>query len=82
MAKRPSLWKLIHVHWQYTIVLVHSFKMFSFQDIGEYVPAENQVLHTELVQVTSKKSAKTLPYFTKRSLVIEGRGSNLVNYID
>ena len=64
------------------IVLVHSFEFFPFQDIGEYVPAENQVLHTEVAQVTSMKDAKTLPYFTKRSLVIEGRGSNLVNYID
>jgi len=79
----------MHLYWKRSTSghfspIMHDYNIYNifsahFQDIGEYFPAENQVLRTELVQVTSTKDAKTLPYFSKRSLVVEGRAANLVN---
>jgi len=48
------------------------------QDIGEYFPADNQVLRTELLEVTSTRDVKTPPYYTKRSLLVEMRQSSSV----
>ena len=48
------------------------------QDIGEYFSADNQMLRTELVEVTSTRDVATPPYYTKRSLLVKMRQSSSV----
>jgi len=52
--------------------------VYLMQGIEEYFPDDNQILRTELVEVTSTRDVETPTYYTKKSLLVKRRQSSSV----